>query len=525
MTSERPHEDRYSGGRLQRGVHAGRRPGSHPARLPVEGLRDRRQRRSQPGRDVLGRERYRQTSDLPITIIRQERNLGYGGNQKACYRYAIEHGFDVVVLLHGDGQYAPEALSDIVAPLERGEAEAVFGSRMLVKGAARDGGMPLYKFVGNRILSRFQNAVLGTDLSEFHSGYRAYSVEALRRLQFEKNSDGFNFDTQIIVQLHHAGMRIVEVPIPTYYGDEICYVNGLQYALDVTKDVIAYRLQMAGFGDGERVPLEEEYGLKSSADSSHGRLLARLASRPPGRILDLGCSGGALAQRLTEAGHEVTGVDVVEVPGVRDRMARFFRADLDEGIPPEAGDGYDTVLAADVLEHVRDPRRLIRETQRVLRTDGSLIACVPNIGHWYPRIRIALGLFGYDQRGPLDRGHLRFFTRRSITGLVEREGFAIRHMEPVGAAFEVLGIGGAGLAGAVRLLDRSGLAVWPTLFGYQFILEADLASGPAPSRQVTKTASVVTNATAPKSPTTFTGHPRSSDAASPTARSGAIDIP
>jgi SAM-dependent methyltransferase len=180
-----------------------------------------------------------------------------------------------------------------------------------------------------------------------------------------------------------------------------------------------------------------------------------------------------LAQRLTEAGHDVTGVDVVEVPGVRNRMARFVRADLDVGIPSDVGGGYDAVLAADVLEHLRDPGRLIREARRVLRPDGSLIACVPNIGHWYPRVRVALGLFGYDQRGPLDRGHLRFFTRRSITRLVEREGFAIRHLEPVGAAFEVLGIDGGGFGRAVRLVDRSALAAWPTLFGYQFILEAD----------------------------------------------------
>ena len=104
------------------------------------------------------------------------------------------------------------------------------GSRMMVKGAAREGGMPLYKYVGNRILTRFENRCSGPMLSEFHSGYRAYSVEALKSIPFERNSDGFNFDTQIIIQLVDAGKRIVEVPIPTYYGDEICYVNGLKYA-------------------------------------------------------------------------------------------------------------------------------------------------------------------------------------------------------------------------------------------------------------------------------------------------------
>src|SRR6202051_3084077 len=138
---------------------------------------------------------YQQISDLPITLIRQPRNLGYGGNQKAGYQVAIEHGLDIVVMLHGDGQYAPESLPDIVAPLISGDADAVFGSRIMIKGAARKGGMPIYKYVGNRILSRFENAALGTELSEFHSGYRAYSVAALKQLPFERNSNGFNFDT------------------------------------------------------------------------------------------------------------------------------------------------------------------------------------------------------------------------------------------------------------------------------------------------------------------------------------------
>ena len=119
--------------------------------------------------------------DLPLTVIRHERNLGYGGNQKAGYDLAIEHGLDIIVLLHGDGQYAPELLASIVAPLVRGEADAVFGSRMMAEGGARRGGMPLYKYVGNKVLTRFENAVAGAELTEWHSGYRAYWVEALRR--------------------------------------------------------------------------------------------------------------------------------------------------------------------------------------------------------------------------------------------------------------------------------------------------------------------------------------------------------
>src|SRR4051794_37409102 len=119
---------------------------------------------------------YQQLTDLPLTVIRREENLGYGGNQKAAYQWAIEHDLDIVVLLHGDGQYAPEHLPEMVEPLVEGDCDAVFGSRMLDRGAARRGGMPMYKLVGNRILTTVQNTVVGTDLSEWHSGYRAYSV-------------------------------------------------------------------------------------------------------------------------------------------------------------------------------------------------------------------------------------------------------------------------------------------------------------------------------------------------------------
>ncbi len=152
----------------------------------------------------IGLEYKRRTPDLPIEVVRRPANLGYGGNQKAAYRWAIDHGLDMVVLLHGDGQYAPELMGDLLRPLEEGEADAVFGSRMVQRGSARSGGMPLYKYVGNRILTWVQNRLVGQSLSEWHSGYRAYSVDALRTIPLESNSDGFNFDTQIIIQLIEA---------------------------------------------------------------------------------------------------------------------------------------------------------------------------------------------------------------------------------------------------------------------------------------------------------------------------------
>jgi glycosyltransferase involved in cell wall biosynthesis len=179
--------------------------------------------------------------DVPVVVVRQAANLGYGGNQKYCYSWARAHGFDHAVMVHGDGQYAPELVLHMIEPLIDGRADVVFGSRMLTKGAALEGGMPRYKWVGNRILTTFQNLVSGLRLSEWHTGYRAYSLELIDRLDLESMSDKFDFDTEIILAIADEQASIAEIAIPTFYGNEKCHVNGLRYALDVVVDVTRHR--------------------------------------------------------------------------------------------------------------------------------------------------------------------------------------------------------------------------------------------------------------------------------------------
>jgi glycosyltransferase involved in cell wall biosynthesis len=412
----------------------------------------------------------------PIKVIKHPINLGYGGNQKYGYRWAIDEGLDIVVMLHADGQYAPECLPEMVAPIVAGEADAVFGSRMMEAGAAIDGGMPRYKYVGNRILSTWQNAMAGCTLTEWHSGYRAYSVKALQALPFNDNSDGFDFDTEIIVQLIESGARITEIPIPTYYGDEICHVNGLEYAWDVSKLVGRYRLHKMGFGSGELAFSSEPYELKPGPGSSHGRLLSWLAHRQPAKVLDLGCADGALGQRIRALGHHVTGVDLDRFDGVEERLDGFIQADLEHGIPTEVGSGYDIVLCADVIEHVRDPRQLLHDAGKLVSAGGSVIASVPNFGHWYPRTRTALGLFDYDRRGILDSTHIRFFTRRSFEHLIDDAGLVVLRRDATGLPFDVAkrGSGEDGESAKVGVLgtvDKLSVRLRPQLFGYQFLYE------------------------------------------------------
>ncbi|CAM3493502.1 bifunctional glycosyltransferase/class I SAM-dependent methyltransferase [Nocardioides zeicaulis] len=427
--------------------------------------------------------RFQASGRLPMTVVSRESNLGYGGNQKAGYRWAIDHGLDVVVLLHADGQYAPEHIESLVEPLVRGEADAVFGSRMMQPGSALRGGMPLYKYVGNRILSTAQNKLTGLELSEWHSGYRAYRVQALDELPLDTYSDDFDFDTEIILGLLAHRKRIREVPIPTYYGDEICRVNGMAYAKDVMVDVVKFRARSMGFGtstDGVAPAVESAYPLKPSAHSSHGVLLRWTGRRSRARVLDVGCADGMFASLLREQGHHVTGTDLVQEPGVETRVDSFVQADLNGGLPAGVDGPYDVVVAGDVLEHVIDPATLLDELGERLAPGGEVVVSVPNFGHWYPRFRAASGTFAYDSRGPLDEGHVRFFTRRSFERLVARSNLHVVERDVVGSPIDVLDRGRAEdvTSRGLRLmsrLDRFATRVWPTLFGYQFLyrLERD----------------------------------------------------
>lgn len=289
---------------------------------------------------------------------------------------------------------------------------------------------------------------------------------------------------EVLLQLHDSGARVREVPIPTYYGDEICYVDGVRYARDVVADVVRYRLQRIGFGSDSLAVGSAAYERKPDEFSSHGRLLEWVEARPPGRALDLGCADGSIALDLRTAGHDVTGVDVVASPGVKDRLDRFVEADLDQGIPPAVleAEPFDLVLAADVLEHVRQPEALLGELHDVLAPGGRLLVSVPNFGHWYPRLRVALGRFDYDRRGILDEGHVRFFTRRSFERLLHRSGWHILRQEATGLPFDVADRGGAGglaasLKSLVGRLDALGVSARPTLFGYQLLYELEPALG------------------------------------------------
>ncbi|HEX7678695.1 MAG TPA: glycosyltransferase family 2 protein [Thermoanaerobaculia bacterium] len=182
---------------------------------------------------------------LPMRVVVHAQNRGYGGNQKTCYRTAMdEMGGEIMVMVHPDHQYDPKIIPQLVQPLLRGECEAVFGSRML-GGRPMEGGMPKWKYLANLFLTMVENATFYIFLSEYHSGFRAYSKRYLDAINFEANSDDFVFDTEIIAQGVAKGMRIREVPISTRYFDEasqIGFWRSVRYGLEILKTMVLYKL-------------------------------------------------------------------------------------------------------------------------------------------------------------------------------------------------------------------------------------------------------------------------------------------
>jgi glycosyltransferase involved in cell wall biosynthesis len=426
---------------------------------------------SKDGTFVKGLRYQQRNCEFKITVLRTPENQGYGGNQKLGYRYAIDNGFDIVALVHGDGQYAPEKLPVLLEPLLRGEADAVFGSRMIDKCAARHGGMPVYKWIGNQILTAFQNRMLGTKLSEFHSGYRLYSMRALAQVPFEKNTNDFHFDTEIIIQFVLKKLRIVELPIPTFYGDEICHVNGLKYAWQVVRSTVKAQLCAIHLFYDRKFDVNpqpaahtDKLGFRSSQ-----RFAVNACTRGK-NVLQLGIGHTNVAVELMRRECVVTAIDFATNELVESTANGMSAAPLPR-LPSNLAQ-FDQILLMDLVEHLHDPESFMDELRK--KTAGrrpEVIITAANVAFFVTRIMLALGQFNYSRKGILGLEHRRLFTFRSLRSLLEQAGYEVLEALGVPAPFP-LALGMNRRSRALLALNGLALKLAKSLFAYQVCIRA-----------------------------------------------------
>jgi glycosyltransferase involved in cell wall biosynthesis len=412
---------------------------------------------------------------FPIRALFNPVNQGYGGNQKLGYHYAIEHEFDFVALLHGDGQYPPECLPAMLEPLRRREAEAVIGSRMLADGGTVTGGMALYKFVGNRILTWIDNRLLHSNLSDFHSGYRAYSVAALRAIPFERNSKAFTFDAELIIQLLIARRKIRELPIPAYHSVEGRSGFGIKHAAKMVMVALKARLQELSLFYDRRfdcAPAEtySPYTPKLNYESTHTIALDRV--RPGSRVLDLGCAGGYLGSTLRRQKRcFVRGVDMT--PVARGVLDEFDICDFNARLPNIEASQYDAVLMLDVIEHLNRPEMFLEELRRKLALNPSLelLISTANVACFVTRAMLLIGQFNYGPRGILDITHTRLFTFASLRRALVQAGFEVIETTGVPAPYP-MAIGDNFISRGLLAINRLLIRLSRGLFSYQIFMRA-----------------------------------------------------
>jgi len=423
-----------------------------------------------------------------MTVRLHARNLGYGGNQKTGYLYAIEKDLDHVILLHGDGQYAPEALPSLIRPILEQKAEVVFGSRMLIRGGARQGGMPLYKFIGNKILSAYQNFMLGSNLSEFHSGYRLYSVKLLKKILFKLNSNDFHFDTEIIAQIYEHGEQIHEIPIPTYYGDEISYVSAIKYAWNVFRTMIDYKLHQWGLKEDIRFKIADTtplYRLKDHPLSSHMQIVGLVPYER--KVLDIGCGRGLLLPFLLKKECEVVGIDILAPGSVDDGFYAYHQLDLERKPHiPYPDESFDVIILADFIEHIKSSDVLLTEVWRTLKPRGIVIISSGNIALWLYRVFLLFGSFPYARKGILDETHVHLYTLDSFCQLMRRAEFRI--LKKKGTPIPIELALNSRLGRILTYLYYGFVKFWKRLFAYQFILvcEKERLAGEVKKKKVIK---------------------------------------
>ena len=408
---------------------------------------------------------------LELVFHRPPRALGAGAVRKAAFEYALLKDFDLLVAMRGDGVHAPEALAALFEQLQAQPPGLVLVTRDTARA-------PLARALRHRLSTFVQNRILGLRLRDYHTRFRVYPRDALLRIPFQLDADDDGFDAEIVIQFRTLGAPIRELALlEATPGDGSGY-DDLRHGLRACATAIGLRLHQAHVTRDGRYLVDHDihYTLKLSETGSHMQIVA--AIRPDSSVLDLGCSQGLLARPLRDKNVRVTGVDVGAGTQLARELAEYHRRDLEQPLELPSGRVFDYVVCADVIEHLRNRTPLLRSARRYLKQDGRLIISTPNVALWFYRLSLLVGRFEYGPRGVLDESHVHLFTRSTFRREVEKAGFRVVRQRVTALPFEVVfrSTGRSrlirALASGYHLLARA----WPSLFAYQFVLEAAITT-------------------------------------------------
>jgi len=333
--------------------------------------------------------------------------------------------------------------------------------------------MPLYKWFGNQILTHIENKLLGTHLSEFHTGYRAYRIATLKKLPFIHNSDDFHFDTEIIIQLLATKCNIVEVPIPTFYGDEKCHVNSLKYAKDCVNSIMRYHLVNIGLFYSRNFDFDlfetESYRFKKSPYSLHQYVL-RNEFTVDSVTIELGANRGLLSSHIAKRVREHWAIDIFtpDLAGDSKALALDLNNLFSDTLPQRY---FDHCFALDVIEHLNDPENFLVETFNILKANAKLYVSTANIAYCPMRMLLSFGQFNYGKRGILDKTHKRLFNVHTLKRLLQSYGFRIEKIVGFGPPLTDL-ISNRPLMRFIEKIHSFFSRLYPPLFAYNFLIIA-----------------------------------------------------
>ena len=410
-----------------------------------------------------------------IRILFNLQHLGYGGNQKLAFYYAIKHNFDFVLLIAGSGQYAPEQLEKLAFSLASSNSQALIGSRFLEKSNSIKNQMPLYKYLGIKTITLLQNLILGMKFSEYHSGFRIYKTKALAEIPYAFNSNGRQFDTEVLIQLKLRGFKLQELPVSSLSGKAHPISDYIRYGIGSILISLKTRLHQMSLsyerkfdvGDISTDGFKDE--IKLGYPSSLQFAIDEVSEKH--RVLDIGCGNALIGTELKKQGCYVEGIDFESSKG-KNNIDKFTQLNLNNNNLEIPVNEFDYVLLMDVLEHLDEPENFVYNLR--VKAKGKapkIIVSVPNIGFINNRIQLLFGRFDYGIRGTMYLGHKRMFTFNAIGKLFEQAEFKITKCQGIPAPFPVA-IGDNWLSRLFLGINQGLIKILPKLFSYQIFLVA-----------------------------------------------------